>query len=167
MEIRETELPGIGQKFEAYTRNGEKVVIVIHDDGRREMYHYDFDDLDESISNVTFEDAEARQIAGILGGMVYKPKALESIEIALDDLVIEWFKVREHAELAGKTLGDIDLRKDYGVNIIAVMNKNNKKELNPGPRTTIDSGDTIVISGQRNGVKRFIKDLLSSKEELM
>jgi len=102
-----------------------------------------------------FEDAEARQIAGILGGMVYKPKALESIEIALDDLVIEWFKVREHAELAGKTLGDIDLRKDYGVNIIAVMNKNKKKELNPGPRTTIDSGDTIVISGQRNGVKRF------------
>ena len=65
MDMREVDLPGIGRKFEGITTRGDKVVVIVHDDGRREMHHYDDDDFDESISSVTFNDAEARQMAGI------------------------------------------------------------------------------------------------------
>ena len=34
MMIKETELPGIGRKFEIETSGGNRVVVIIHDDGR-------------------------------------------------------------------------------------------------------------------------------------
>jgi TrkA domain protein len=162
VNCRESELPGIGRKFEVITKTNDKIVIVIHDDGRREIYHFDADDHEESISSVTFNDSEARQVAAILGGMVYKPKALESIEIALDDLVIEWFKVEPGAPAVNKSILDIDIRNEYGVTVIAIMKKNQKKVLNPGPETLIEAGDTLVISGERKDLKALIKNLLSS-----
>ena len=103
MNIRESELPGIGCKFEVITKGNEKMVIVIHDDGRREMYHFDANH-DESISSISLRDSEARQIAAILGGMVYRPQALDTIEMAFEGLSIEWFKVENHAPVLQKQL---------------------------------------------------------------
>ncbi|MED3624719.1 cation:proton antiporter regulatory subunit [Neobacillus thermocopriae] len=163
MNIRERELPGIGCKFEITTKNQEKIVIVIHDDGRREIYHFDSDDQDEVLSNVTLSDSEARQIAGILGGMSYKPKALETVDFAFDDLLIEWFQVEPNAPAVNKTIGEIDIRNNFGVTVIAIKKKNTKKTHNPGPETVIEVGDTLVFSGERHQIKELISQLLSNK----
>lgn len=161
MNIRETELPGIGKKFELITKNNDKVVIVIHDDGRREVYHFDDDDHEESISSVTFNDLESRQIAGILGGMAYKPKALENIEMAFNDLIIEWYKVERESKAANHTIGDMDIRNNYKVNVIAIMKKGADKMLSPGPETLVEAGDTLVISGERQHLKKIILEQLT------
>ncbi len=165
LNIRESDLPGIGRKFEILTHNEDKVVIVVHDDGRREIYHFDEDDHDESISSVTFNDSESRQVAAILGGMIYKPKALESVEFAFDDLVFEWFKVEKYAPAVNKTIGEIDFRNQYGVTVIAIVKKNLKKLLNPGTEAVIEAGDTVVICGERRELKEVINQLLSNKED--
>lgn len=161
MDIREGELPGIGRKFEIVTKTNEKIVIVIHDDGRREMYHFD-EDHEESVSSVVFNDSEARQIASIIGGMVYKPQAVESVEMALEGLVIEWFKVEPGAQAIGKTIGGIDIRNKYNVTVISMLKKNMKKLFNPGPETEIEAGDMLVLSGERPELKKLIHELLSS-----
>ena len=161
MNIRESELPGIGCKFEVITKGNEKLVIVIHDDGRREMYHFDADH-DESISSISLRDSEARQIAAILGGMVYRPQALDTIEMAFEGLTIEWFKVENHAPVVQKTIGSLHVRKTYNVTIIAILKKNMKKFFNPGPDSIIEAGDMLVLSGARHEVKRIINELLSS-----
>ncbi|MEW8958067.1 cation:proton antiporter regulatory subunit [Neomoorella humiferrea] len=152
MSIKETELPGIGKKFQIETRSGDKMVIVVHDDGRREIYHFDSNDPEESISMVTLDDTEARCVAGILGGMAYVPKALETVEMALDDMVFEWYKVEKDAQSIGKTIGDLDIRKKTGAAIIAIIKKD-EKVLNPGPEEIITPGATIVVLGDRKQVK--------------
>lgn len=133
---------------------------MLHDDGRREMYHCDQEDEDEYLANITLTDSEARQIAAILGGIIYKPKALETIEVAFDDLIIEWFKVAKQAAAVNRSIGELDIRQSYGVTIIAIIKKNHQKLLNPGPETLIEEGDTLVVSGERETLKKLIADLL-------
>ncbi|MBG9771042.1 cation:proton antiporter regulatory subunit [Bacillus vallismortis] len=164
MRVRESVLPGIGHKVEIITRNRDKISIIIHHDGRRELYYFDENDHEECVASVQFDDAEARQISAILGGMAYKPKALESVEAALNDLIIEWCKAEVGAPAIHHTIGDLNAGQEYHVTIIAIIKKNQEKQLNPRSATVIDEGDTLVISGERNGLKRLIREKLTANE---
>jgi TrkA domain protein len=165
MNIREIELPGIGKKFEAITKNKDKIVVIIHDDGRRDIYYFDPEDYEEAISSTTFNDQEARQIAAIIGGMTYSPKALETIEMAFDDLVIEWFNVEQDAAAVNQTIGQLNIRQSYEVNIIAIIKRQNHKKIHtPGPEILLEAGDTVIVSGQRDQVKKIVKEVLSRRD---
>lgn len=60
------------------------------------------------------------------------------------------------APAIGKTIGDLEIRKTYSVTIIAVMKKNMKKLFNPGPETVIEEGDMLVVSGEREEIKKSL-----------
>jgi TrkA domain protein len=165
MNIKETDLPGIGRKFVLTTDQDECVVVVIHDDGRRDVYHYDENDPDECISSVSFTDSEARQFASIIGGMAYKPKAMETVEVALNDLIIEWYKVLGDAPIVGKTIGEVGMRQNYKINVIGIIHKDQTKQLNPGVDSRLLAGDTLVVSGERVDLKRAYNELFSRGKE--
>jgi len=155
--VRESELIGIGKKYQVETEAGDNMVVVIHDDGRRELYRYD-DEENESRCVMTLSDEESRQIAGIIGGLSYKPKALETMEVALDDLQIEWYKVTREEGSINKTIGELEVRQKTGVSIIAAI-KEEETIINPGPNYVIQAGVTLVVAGKRTGIKS-LKQLL-------
>lgn len=164
MNIREIELPGIGKKYEIINKNGDKTVIIIHDDGRRDIYFFDQNDLEEAVASTTLGDSEARQFAAIIGGMTYSPKSLETIEIAFDDLLIEWFKVEPGAKAVNQSIGDLKIRENYDVTIVAIIKRNKQKINTPGPHTLLEAGDTLIVSGHRTQIKNIIKELLSRRD---
>jgi TrkA domain protein len=153
--IRESDLPGIGRKFQLEAQSGDRLVIVIHDDGRRELYHFDPNDPDELLSMVTLNDTEARQVAGIIGGMSYTPKALESANITLENLVIEWYKVEPNSQAIGKTIGQLQVRQKTGATLMAIIEKDGRKRINPGPDQMLSEDATLVVAGERQQVQAF------------
>ena len=155
--VRESDLIGIGKKFQIETEAGDNMVVVIHDDGRRELYRHDEED-NETRCVMTLSDEESRQLAGIIGGLSYKPKALETIEVALDDLRIEWYKVEATSDGVNKTIGELDVRQSTGASIIAAI-KDSETTINPGPDYRIGSGATLVIAGKAKHIK-LLKELL-------
>lgn len=163
MNLKETDLPGIGKKFVIQTRSGEKLTIIIHDDGRREIYHYDHDNFDDSVSMITLDDDEARYVSAIIGGITYQPTALENIEVALGDLIIEWYRLEPNYKAIGKTIGELRVRERTGSTIIAVIEKNQKKHVNPGPDLLLTADSTVVVIGERLHQQQIRQILLNGK----
>ena len=157
--IRETSLPGVGRKFQVETTSGDRLVIVIHDDGTRELYHFSRKDPDRVASVVTLVDSEARQIAGIIGGLTYVPKSLPSAEIVLDDLVLEWYTIAPGSACIGKTIRDLQVRTVTGASIVSIIEPDRAKRLNPQADTILNEGATLILAGDRRTIAA-LKQLL-------
>lgn len=161
--ISESYLPGIGRKFQIETTSGDRVIIVIHDDGIREIYHYDRKDLNRADSVLTLTDGEARQIAGIVGGLSYVPKALPTTELVMDDLVLEWFVIEPGSASIGKTIRELQARTATGASIVSIIEPDKFNRVNPGPDTVINEGATLILAGDRRNIKTMKKLLEEGK----
>jgi TrkA domain protein len=161
--IREAALPGVGRKFQIETTNGDRLVIVIHDDGTRELYHFTRKAPDRVASVVTREDAEARQIAGIIGGLTYVPKALPSAEIVLDDLLLEWYTIPATAACIGATIRDLQVRTRSGASIVSIIEPNRVKRINPEADTVLNEGATLILAGDRKTITNLKQLLMTGK----
>ncbi|MES2463593.1 MAG: TrkA C-terminal domain-containing protein [Armatimonadota bacterium] len=157
--ISEATLPGVGRKFQIETVTGDRMIIVIHDNGKRELYHFTRENPDKVASVITLEDSEARQVAGIIGGLTYVPKSLPSAEIVLEDLVLEWFVIPKKAACSGKTIRDLMVRSVTGASIVSIIEENRKKTINPEADTRLNEGATLIIAGDRRTINS-LKELL-------
>lgn len=161
--ISEGYLPGIGRKFQIETLRGDRLVVVIHDDGKRELYYFERNNLERVASVITLSDGEARQIAGIVGGLSYVPKALPTAEVVLDDLVLEWFTIERGAAAIGKTIRELQARTVTGASIISIIEPNHVKRTNPEADTLLNEGATLILAGDRRNIAA-LKKLLIKRE---
>lgn len=151
--IQESNLPGVGHKFQVEATSGDKLTIVIHDDGRRELYHFTRGPASRVASVVTLQDSEARQVAGIIGGLTYVPKALPTAEIVIDDLVLEWYTIPEKAYCVGKSIRDLMVRTVSGASIVSIIEENGKKLINPEADTMLNKAATLIVAGDRKTIE--------------
>lgn len=78
------------------------------------------------------------------------------------DHVLDYIKLDEdHAifevpiprEWSGKTVGEIDIRKRYGINIMAVK-ENGKMNLSVRPDTVLNSSKTMLVLGEKKAIQK-------------
>jgi TrkA domain protein len=148
MTVYETEVPGVGRKFEVDVGSGgERLIVLIHHGGRRELFYRPTEGADsERIATLTGE--QARRLGTILEGSYFQPIELDTASVPLGEGVIEWLTVDPDSPLAGTTIGDAGIRAETGVNVIAVQ-RDAETVANPDPSFTMQAGDVLVGLGTR------------------
>lgn len=164
MDIHEADVPGVGKKFELSLDNNEKIIILVHHDGKREIYKKTQEDEDaEKIFKLS--DRQARQIGSILEGTYFQPIETENIEVPLGEAIIEWMEVPSDSSLRGQTLEDAEIRQRIGVSIIAVQ-RGEETIPNPGPSFKIKDSDILVTLGTRDQQNQLEKLITGEDNQL-
>lgn len=147
MTIYETEVPGVGHKFELELDGEERLVVIIHHDGKRELYRRPGPNED-SVKLVSLTGKKARQLGSILEGAYFQPVEMDELNVPLGEAIIEWVEVKDESPLVGQTLAEAAIRQQTGVSVIAIQ-RGEETLANPNPETKIDAGDILVAIGTR------------------
>jgi TrkA domain protein len=145
--VYETDVPGVGRKYEYELDGDDRLVVLIHHDGKREVFRRRSAEAD---SEKLFElaDREAREFGTLLEGAYFQPVDLDAVQVPLGDEIIEWHDVGAESSLAGRSLSDSQVRKRTGTSILAVQ-RDDETVANPDADFELREGDTVVALGTR------------------
>lgn len=146
MDVSETDLPGVGKRFEVALEEGGVAVVVIHNSGRRELFYRETPEADgEELLDLT--DQESRVVGSILEGAFFQPVRTESPETTLGEgVIIEWYTLREGMTVTGATLKETGIREKTGATVIAVE-RGEQCIASPDADFTLREGDIVIAVG--------------------
>ena len=163
-DFQETRLPGVGTKFTFRLDDGARIAVIVHNDGKRELYWFRHARDDQPGAVIELDDDEARQLGAVLGGAYERPKIVEDLELALGELQIEWTPVPDSSRCIGKTLSECGFRAKTGVTVIAIL-RDPEPVSGARPEDVIQRGDTLVTVGKAGSYRGF-KLLLSAESSM-
>lgn len=147
----ETDLPGVGVRFDLETNAGRSVGVVVHQTGRRDLVIYDERDFDRACESLELTEEEGHTIGELLGGN----PVLEHLDDAvhqIEDLVISWVTIDPESPLAGLTIAEASLRTRTGAGIVALVSDSGSIPI-PAGTEHLESGATAVVVGVPGAVK--------------
>ena len=156
-EVTETQLPGVGVRHEFRTAAGERLAVLSHRTGRREIAVYDRADPDACTTVLHLNEDDTRTLADLLGGNPVT-EAVSAVQ-QLEGVAIDWIRVPATSSLAGGTIGDGRLRTRTGTSVVAVVRGDTTIPA-PGPDERLGAGDVVVAAGTPDGL-RSLRALLS------
>ncbi|MFO7932095.1 MAG: cation:proton antiporter regulatory subunit [Desulfosalsimonas sp.] len=154
MQIKTTELPGIGKRYSFKTAENEQVTVVLHHNGSREIYHFTRDEEDDPDFTLTLTDEEARQLGTILLGIDYQPVTDDRVELFLKTVRLEWLRVNPDSCIANKKIIDSQIRTRTGTTIIGIQ-RGETMIGSPDVHEVIKPGDVLMVIGNREQTKNL------------
>lgn len=147
MGVFETDLPGVGSKFDLELSDGTLASVVVHHDGRCEIYRRSNRDADgEKLLDLTGE--EANKLGSILEGAYFESVTVDQLSVPLGAAIIEWVNIPKKSSFAGSTIEETNLRDETATTIIAIQ-RGTETFPNPEPNFELDAGDILIALGTR------------------
>jgi TrkA domain protein len=156
-DVTETRLPGVGVRHEFTTSDGERVGVVSHHGGRREVVVYDRADPDACQTVLHLSPEDTRTMAELLGASQVS-EAVAAVQYRVEGLAIDWLTIPAGSPFAGTTIGEGQFRTRTGASIVAVV-RGRATIAAPDPAFGFQSGDVVVAVGTPDGLTQ-LRDLL-------
>jgi TrkA domain protein len=158
-EIEETTLPGVGLRYEFTSKEGERLGVIHHRSGRRELFIAEASDPDACRESLDLDEEESHILAELLGGSRITAH-LADLQQRVEGLAIDWLVLSEDSPYAGGTLGDARVRTRTGVSVVAVL-RGEQAFPAPGPDFGLQRRDTLVVVGTPRGIEKLTELLLT------
>jgi voltage-gated potassium channel len=88
-----------------------------------------------------------------------RPTVIDFIDLAVHGgelgLRLEEMVVSADSKLAGSSLMESGIRKDYDLIVVAIKRSGGEMQFNPSPNTPIDAADTLVVLGNHKDIKEL------------
>lgn len=157
--IEETKLPGLGIRYDFETESGQRVGVIHHRTGKRELFVCPADDPDLPSLSLHLSEDEAHSLVDTLGGSQVV-ESLAHLQQQIEGLAMDWLTVESESKYADKTIGDARIRTRTGVSVVAVVRGDDPYPA-PGPDFHVESGDTLVVVGTPHGIE-LVADILAN-----
>ena len=158
-DVTETQLPGVGVRHDFVTGDGERVGVLTHRNGRREILVYARDDPDVCLTILHLSPGDTRTLAELLGASQVS-EAINAVMQQVEGLGIDWIAIPPQSTFTGSTIADGQFRTRTGASIIAVMRAGTTIPA-PEPSFVFASGDLVVGVGTSEGLTE-LRALLTS-----
>lgn len=155
-DVTETQLPGVGVRHEFVTTEGERVGVLSHRSGRREVVVYRSDDPDACSTVLHLDSDDAHALAELLGA-THVSETVTAVQ-RLEGLAIDWVRIPPGSQTANSTISDGRFRARTGASIVAVLRADTTIPA-PGPEFALEPGDVAVAVGTPEGLTQ-LRDLL-------
>ena len=153
-EVSETKLPGLGVRYDFVTSEGQRLGVVHHRSGRREVVLFDEEDPDASLGVVRLDEDDSRTLAELLGSSRIV-RELSDLQQDIKGLAIDWLPVADGTPYAGKNIADTRARTRTGVSIVAVL-RGEAAHPAPDPNFVLSPGDVLVVVGTPRGIEELV-----------
>lgn len=150
--IEESTLPGVGVRYTFEAESGQRVSVLLHHSGHREVYVSDAADPDRSREVLDLEEDDARVLADLLGG-TQVVQEIHTLQQDVEGVAIDWLQIEADSPAVGRTIGQLEIRGTTGVTIIAVLRAGEALPA-PGPDFKLQPGDTAIVVGDPADCRR-------------
>lgn len=152
-DVTETHLPGVGVRYEFTSTAGDRVGVIHHHSGRREIYAYDAHDPDRARPLLELEEPDARTLTDLLGATQVS-EVLGEVRQPIEGLALDWVEIDHDSTLANRSIGDGALRTRTGCSVVAVL-RGAETVPAPGPELVVAPGDVLVAVGTAEGLEEL------------
>jgi len=144
-DVKETELPGVGKRYELYLDEHRSVAVLLRSTGEREVY-YRIKQEDDYDKLFDLTDSQARTLGLFLVGAYYQPIAAQVSEETASGEHIRWYSLTHDSGLVGNREDEVVIEKQTDTTVLG-LERDGEVQSVIEDDVVFEAGDRLIVVG--------------------